>query len=72
MPRNVERMANAESLIAQIAERIVQKDWAEWEPAFNAWDAPWELIRTIHELHNDPQVQANGMIFKATVGDTPH
>lgn len=66
---NAERMANAESLATLIAERIARKDWAEWEPAFTVWDAPWELIRTIHDLHNDPQVHANGMIFTAKAGD---
>lgn len=66
---NAERMANADSLATQIAERIAQKDWVEWEPAFNAWDAPWELIHTIHDLHDDPQVKANEMIFSAKVGD---
>ena len=56
---NVARMQNAVELTAMIGERIGAKDWSEWEPAFDAWDAPWELIRTLDEIKTDPQVIAN-------------
>jgi crotonobetainyl-CoA:carnitine CoA-transferase CaiB-like acyl-CoA transferase len=67
---NVARMKNAEALTAQIEERIRTKDWAEWQAAFDAWDAPWELIRTIDDVCADPQVHANEMIFNLDVGET--
>ncbi len=66
---NKARMTNADALSAQIAERISAKHWAEWEPAFEAWDAPWELIRTLEDVVVDPQVIANDMIFTLPVGD---
>ena len=67
---NVARMKNASALTAMIQERIGAKDWAQWQPTFDAWDAPWELIRTIDDVCNDPQVHANEMIFKLPLADT--
>jgi crotonobetainyl-CoA:carnitine CoA-transferase CaiB-like acyl-CoA transferase len=67
---NVARMRNSRALTAMIEERIAAKDWAEWKPAFDAWDAPWELIRTLDDVCADPQVHANGMIFNLDVGKT--
>ena len=64
-------MKNAEALTALIAGRVGTKDWSEWEPEFDAWDAPWELIRTLEDVKTDPQVIANGLIFNLSVGDTP-
>lgn len=68
---NTARMANAPALIKMIAERIALKTWLEWQPTFDAWDAPWELIRTIEDVSNDPQVHANGMIFDMDVNGAP-
>jgi crotonobetainyl-CoA:carnitine CoA-transferase CaiB-like acyl-CoA transferase len=68
---NVARMKNSRTLVAQIEERIGSKDWAEWQPDFDAWDAPWELVRTIDDVCADPQVHANEMIFNLRVGETP-
>ncbi len=67
---NVARMKNSQALTALIEERIGSKDWAQWKPAFDAWDAPWELIRTLDDVCADPQVHANEMIFNMHVGET--
>ena len=37
--------------------------WADWKPLFDAWEAPWELIRTVYDVRDDPQVIANEMIY---------
>ena len=60
---NPARMQNATALSGLIAQQIGAKDWADWKDAFDAWDAPWELIRTIEDVCADPQVHANEMIF---------
>jgi crotonobetainyl-CoA:carnitine CoA-transferase CaiB-like acyl-CoA transferase len=60
---NDARMRNAQALSALLAERIGQFDWAHWQALFEDWDAPWELIRTILEVPEDPQVVANDLIF---------
>ena len=62
-------MKNAPELSGLIAGQIGARDWAEWQSAFDAWDAPWELIRTLDDVCADPQVHANEMIFDLTVGD---
>lgn len=67
---NIARMTNAQELADLIAARIGARDWDEWQPAFDAWDAPWELIRTIDDVCADPQVHANEMIFSMKVGET--
>lgn len=68
---NSARMKNSAALIELIGERIAAKDWAEWEPLFEAWDAPWELIRTIFDVTQDPQAHANEMIFTMEVNGAP-
>ena len=64
---NAARMTNAQDLVDIIGEKIGARDWAEWKPVFDAWDAPWELIQTIEEVASDPQVAANEMIFHIDV-----
>lgn len=65
-----ERMRNAETLIAQLQERIGAQDWSDyWRERFEAWDAPWELIRTVEDVAVDPQVLANEMIFNMDLDD---
>ena len=68
---NKARMKNAEALVAIIGAAIAQRDWAEWKPLLDAWDAPWELIRSVRETHDDPQVLANDMIRTLEVGGEP-
>jgi crotonobetainyl-CoA:carnitine CoA-transferase CaiB-like acyl-CoA transferase len=57
------------ALIAEIQATIGARDWSEWQPVFDAWDAPWELVRTIHDVAVDPQVAANGLLFEVAVQD---
>jgi len=68
---NPSRMENGEALVQAIAAEIVKQDWAHWEPIFNAWDAPWELICSIHDVAKDPQALENGMCFTLDVRGTP-
>jgi len=65
---NAARMKNASDLIALIQDRLGSKDWAEWQADFDRWEAPWELIREITELPEDPQVLANEMVFDREAG----
>jgi len=64
------RMSNADTLIAMLQERIGAFDWSDhWAPRFEAWDAPWELIRTVTDVATDPQVLANEMVFNMDIGN---
>jgi glyceraldehyde 3-phosphate dehydrogenase len=62
-------MQNSEELVSILTERFGAHDWSHWKPILEAWDAPWELIRTIADVHEDPQVIANDMIFDLDVND---
>jgi crotonobetainyl-CoA:carnitine CoA-transferase CaiB-like acyl-CoA transferase len=56
-------------LVKEFGAAIGTKPWAHWQPIFEAWDAPWELVKTIHEVAADPQAIANGQIFEVEVED---
>ena len=64
------RNANGDALIEVLAERFATRDFAEWQPLLEAIDIPWELISSIEDVTNDPQIHANGMMRKMAVGDT--
>jgi crotonobetainyl-CoA:carnitine CoA-transferase CaiB-like acyl-CoA transferase len=65
------RAVNGVALIALLSEVFASRDWADWQPAFDAFDAPWELVRTIRDVFTDPQTMANGHIFELeTAGGT--
>jgi crotonobetainyl-CoA:carnitine CoA-transferase CaiB-like acyl-CoA transferase len=66
---NDARMKHADELIEIIQSVIGAKEWDAWRPIFNAWDAPWELIRSIEDVTHDPQVHANGMFIPMTLGN---
>lgn len=63
------RMENGPALCAIIRQRIGTRDWAYWQPLFEAWNAPWELIRSVREVAADPQAAANGMVYDLAVED---
>ena len=63
------RQEHAQELIALIAERVGQRDWSEWKPIFEAWDAPWELVHIVEEVFDDRQVIANEIAFDVQMRD---
>jgi crotonobetainyl-CoA:carnitine CoA-transferase CaiB-like acyl-CoA transferase len=63
------RVANRDSLVEKIQAIIGARDWADWEPLFADFDAPWELIHTIEDVADDPQAIANDMLFPLQVGE---
>ena len=64
------RNTNVDPLIEILQEKFAQRDFAEWQPLLEAIDIPWELISSIQDVVNDPQVHANGMMRKLAVGET--
>jgi crotonobetainyl-CoA:carnitine CoA-transferase CaiB-like acyl-CoA transferase len=57
------RIENGTELCRIISERIGSRPWSDWSDKFMKWDAPWELVRTIHEVGADPQLDEVGAIF---------
>lgn len=63
------RMQNAQLLIELLQAQLGAHGWSDhWAVRFEAWDAPWELIRRVDELASDPQVLANDMVFSMSLG----
>ncbi len=65
------RNANGDALIDILGERFATRDFADWQPMLETLDIPWELISSIEDVTNDPQVHANGIMRKMSVGGTP-
>jgi crotonobetainyl-CoA:carnitine CoA-transferase CaiB-like acyl-CoA transferase len=63
------RTENGDALSDEIAAAFRRKPLSEWCVAFEGWDAPWELIKTIREVAEDPQAAANGYLFQVKVAD---
>lgn len=66
---NEQRVANGQECVALVSAAIAGKDWEEWRPLFENFDAPWELVRTVKEVSQDPQAIANGYIVEADLGE---
>jgi crotonobetainyl-CoA:carnitine CoA-transferase CaiB-like acyl-CoA transferase len=64
------RNANGEALIPILEQTFIKRTFAEWLPVLESLDIPWELISSIEDVTNDPQVHANGIMRKMAVGDT--
>lgn len=63
------RNADPDVLISLMQEKFGARDYAEWKPLLESIDIPWELISSIEDVTNDPQVHANGMMQKLAVDD---
>ena len=57
------RMANGKELMAIFTQAFAARDWAEWKPRFDAFDAPWELVQNLNDLYSDPQTLGNDVFF---------
>ncbi len=63
------RSANTDALIEVLQDIFARRDFAEWQALLESIDIPWELISSIVDVANDPQVHANGMMRKMDVGE---
>ena len=63
------RARNGVDCIAVLSEIFASRDWADFRDAFERFDAPWELVRSIHDVFDDPQTEANGHVFEVEMAD---
>lgn len=56
------RFQNRAECIAELRKTIGSRDLSYWEKAFEGFDGVWDVMRTARELHDDPQVIANGYL----------
>lgn len=60
------RFANRAECISELRKTFESQDLEHWEEAFSGFDGVWDVMRTAHELHSDPQVLANGYLPRTT------
>jgi crotonobetainyl-CoA:carnitine CoA-transferase CaiB-like acyl-CoA transferase len=63
------RFGNRKECVAELRRAFVSEDLAHWEKAFAGFDGVWDVMRTAHEIHNDPQAIANGYLPRTTDAD---
>lgn len=56
------RFENRADCISELCKTFESEDLAYWEKAFAGFDGVWDVVRTAHELHSDPQALANGYL----------
>jgi crotonobetainyl-CoA:carnitine CoA-transferase CaiB-like acyl-CoA transferase len=60
------RFQNRADCITELRNTIGSQDLAHWEKAFEGFDGVWDVMRTAHEVHDDPQALANGYLPRTT------
>jgi crotonobetainyl-CoA:carnitine CoA-transferase CaiB-like acyl-CoA transferase len=63
------RFENRKDCIAELRKAFAAEDLSHWEKAFTGFDGVWDVMRTAHELHADPQVIKNGYLPRVTNAD---
>jgi crotonobetainyl-CoA:carnitine CoA-transferase CaiB-like acyl-CoA transferase len=63
------RFQNRESCIAELDALFATRTLAEWREAFATLEGPWAPMQSAEEIHDDPQVVANGYLREVDGGD---
>jgi len=63
------RFQNRRECIAILRATFEAQPLAHWEKALNDFEGVWDVFRTAPELHDDPQVKANGYLPSMTDGN---
>jgi crotonobetainyl-CoA:carnitine CoA-transferase CaiB-like acyl-CoA transferase len=60
------RFENRKECIAELRAIFAAQDLAHWERSFAGFEGVWDVMRTAREIHDDPQVIANGYLPRTT------
>jgi len=60
------RFENRADCIVELRKTIGAEDLAHWEKAFSGFEGVWDVMRTAHEIHSDPEALANGYLPRTT------
>ncbi|WP_264054940.1 CaiB/BaiF CoA transferase family protein [Mycobacterium paraseoulense] len=60
------RFENRKECIAELRSTFAAADLAHWENVFADFEGVWDVMRTAREIHDDPQVIANGYLPRTT------
>jgi crotonobetainyl-CoA:carnitine CoA-transferase CaiB-like acyl-CoA transferase len=61
------RRENGAACVAELDKEFASRTFDEWRELLAGLDAPWAPVQAVHELLDDPQVQANGYIGEVVV-----
>lgn len=56
------RFENRRTCIAELRDSFARQNLSYWEKSFDGFDGVWDVMRTAREVHDDPQVIANGYL----------
>ncbi|QLL09108.1 CaiB/BaiF CoA transferase family protein [Mycobacterium vicinigordonae] len=62
----VARFGNRKECIAKLRAAFESEDLSHWEKALAGFGGVWDVVRTAHEVNNDPQALANGYLPRVT------
>lgn len=60
------RFQNRVECIVELRKAFASEDLSHWEGVFAGFEGVWDIMRTAHEVHSDPQVIENGYLPRAT------
>ncbi len=63
------REANARACVERLEATFAGRDLDEWRGALGDFEGEWAVVQTPRELHDDPQVLANGYVADVDVGN---
>jgi crotonobetainyl-CoA:carnitine CoA-transferase CaiB-like acyl-CoA transferase len=63
------RKQNARECVETLDETFASRDFAEWCEILSALEGVWAPMRTPREVHEDPQVRANGFLADVEMGN---
>jgi crotonobetainyl-CoA:carnitine CoA-transferase CaiB-like acyl-CoA transferase len=63
------REANARACVEWLEAAFARRDLHEWRRALAGFEGEWAVVQTPRELHDDPQVRANGYVAEVDVGN---
>jgi len=62
----VVRFENRAECVVELRKTFGEHDLSHWKKAFEGFDGVWDVMRTAREVHDDPQVLANGYLPRTT------
>jgi crotonobetainyl-CoA:carnitine CoA-transferase CaiB-like acyl-CoA transferase len=66
------RRVHARACVEQLEALFASRPLAEWRRALADFDGEWAVVQTPDELHDDPQVRANGYVADVDAGNDVH
>src|SRR5699024_472487 len=61
-----QRFANRRECVAELRATFESKPVKHWQQCLEGFDGVWETFQNALELHDDPQVRANGYLPEVT------